>query len=131
MQILDTNVLIRFLLRDDPVQSPKAYQFIRSAAESGRSLAVPDVILTELFWALATMGLQRQEILKVVIPILDNDVFRFEDHERAAMAVGLWAEHKIDFADAYIAARYNTDKAEGVVSFDQDFKRLPVRWIQP
>ena len=63
--------------------------------------------------------------------MLDNEVFQFEDHERAAMAVGFWAEHKVDFADAYLAAKFNTDKADAIVSFDHDFKRLPVRWVQP
>jgi predicted nucleic-acid-binding protein len=131
MQMLDTNVLLRFLVRDDPDQWAKADRYIRSAAAKGHFLAVPDVIFTELFWAMATMGLKRQDILKVIIELLDNEVFQFEDHERVAMAVGYWAEHKVDFADAYLAAKCNMDKAGAVVSFDHDFKRLPVRWIQP
>jgi predicted nucleic-acid-binding protein len=131
MLLLDTNVLVRFLVQDDPAQWARADHFVRAAATKGQVLVVTDVVLIELFWALASMGIQRTDILTIVIEMLDNDIFRFEDHERAAMAVGLWAEQKIDFADAYLAARYNTDKADGVVSFDQDFKRLPVRWIQP
>ena len=131
MLLLDTNVLVRFLLQDDAVQGPKAERFIRAVADDGGYFSVPDVILTELFWVLGNKGLDRNEVLRAAIQLLDNDVFRFEDHERAAMAVGLWAEHKIDFADAYLAAKYNTEKSEGVVSFDHDFKRLPVQWIQP
>lgn len=131
MQLLDTNVLARILLQDDAVQSLKADRFVDTCAKRGVALHITDVVLTELFWLLKQKGVSREMLLKMMIELLGNESFSFDDHERAAMAVGLWAEFNIDFADAYLAARYSRERADAVVSFDEDFKRLPVRWVQP
>jgi predicted nucleic-acid-binding protein len=131
MRIVDTNVLARMMLQDDPQQGAKAERLVRDAVERGESLQVPDVVLAEIFWVLRQKGLARHAILQAAIELLDNAAFEFENHERAAMAVGLWAEHNVDFTDAYLAAKSGLEGAEAVISFDSDFKRLPVHWVQP
>jgi predicted nucleic-acid-binding protein len=131
MQYIDTNVLARILLQDDPVQGRRADRFVDAAAERGESLLVTDVVLAELFWMLKQKSVPREMVLTMMIRLLDNGSFQFDDHERTAMAVGLWAEHNVDFADAYLAARCGREGEGEVISFDSDFKRLPVHWVQP
>ena len=132
MLLADTNLLARYFSQDDPIQGPRAERFIRSAAERGEPIEITDVVFAEMFWVFLTaMELPRDDVLKAAIGLLADPAFAFEDRERAAMAVGLWAEKKVDFTDAYLAAKCRSGQAEGVVSFDQDFKRLPVPWIQP
>lgn len=131
MVLIDTNVLARILIQDDPVHSRRAEAYLRASAERGEDLHVTDVVLAELFWMLKQKGVPRELMLKMLIELLSYEGLRFDDHERAAMTVGLWAEFNVDFADAYLAARYSRDNADAVVSFDQDFKRLPVHWVHP
>jgi predicted nucleic-acid-binding protein len=132
MLLADTNLLARYFTQDDPVHSPRATRFIMAAAKRGEPIQVTDVVLAELFWVLiSVMEFPREAVLRVVIALLGDPAFTFEDKERAAMAVGLWVEKKVDFTDAYLAARCRYGEAQGVASFDQDFKRLPVRWVQP
>jgi predicted nucleic-acid-binding protein len=47
MLAADTNVLVRFLTRDDPVQSPKTLQFIRD-----NDVWVPVTVVLETEWVL-------------------------------------------------------------------------------
>lgn len=49
---LDTNVLVRFLVRDDDAQELEAAQLLTGLSQRGATGFVPDVVLAELSWVL-------------------------------------------------------------------------------
>ena len=59
MQTLDTNVIVRLLVGDDPRQTPIAEQAFLEAIASG-GVYLPDVVLAEVAWVLRGYGLERQ-----------------------------------------------------------------------
>ena len=52
MRGLDTNVLARFLLRDDEAQFRCADRFVAQAADDGAALRFDVVVLCEFVWVL-------------------------------------------------------------------------------
>ena len=52
MAALDTNVLVRFLVRDDAAQGEAAANLIRSGVRSGNALFIPVTVALELEWVL-------------------------------------------------------------------------------
>ncbi len=121
---VDTNVLLRHLLNDDPEQSPKARALIQ-AAHSGRySLDVTAVTVAEIFYALRVKSsLDRPQIAQVVLTLLSDEAFGLDDKERIFEALERVKARNVDFADAYIVASCVLDN-RAAFSFDKDFFRF-------
>lgn len=99
---LDTNVLVRYVMQDDPRQSPSATQLIEalSAEEPG---FVPVVALVELVWVLSgSYGLDRKQIATVLDTLLRSKELVIDRADLVAQAVKRYSTAGADFADALI-----------------------------
>ena len=122
---LDTNVLVRYLTRDDPAQYTKAAAFIDAATDGGERLVVNAVVLCELEWVLGTAyGYSREEIARALGQILETAQFDVERLDEARQALGDFRSTKADFSDALIGRINRAFGAEHTVTFDRDLKAL-------
>lgn len=97
---LDTNVLVRFLVRDDPDQTARARALIADAIDAGRACFVTDVALCELVWVLRrAYRLSREDIVERLRVLLIADHAAFQSRERIARALTAYKTRKGDFAD--------------------------------
>jgi predicted nucleic-acid-binding protein len=112
VKAVDTNVLARFVLADDPVQSPIAEQIVE------RGVSVSLTVLLELGWLLGSPArMKRLEVNDVMHQLLDNEAIHVEDELLVRIALELHAKGA-DFADAIhlVAAR----GSEAFVTFDRN-----------
>ena len=123
---LDTNVLVRLLTADEPIQLRSASRLLAAHDGEPGAFFVNDMVLVELVWVLArAYGFERNDTLSALRSLLDNDAFAFVDRDRLVHAVDLCARESRDFADAMIAL---TNAAAGCVStasFDKAMRGLP------
>ncbi len=132
MQLVDTNVLLRLFLEDDPAQAEAVRKLFLGAFQEKRKLFVSDMAVAEIVWFLGKKeSLPPSVISGVLRPALDDERLYFENRERLSAALALYEYHDVDFIDAYQAALVQEKKLESVVSFDRDFSRLPVKWVNP
>ncbi|MFV0277770.1 MAG: PIN domain-containing protein [Parahaliea sp.] len=118
MIAIDTNVLLRYLLQDDRMQSRQASRIIK---RSGKALLV-DIVLVETLWVLKgrRYGFDREALAKTIYGLMKDSRFVFEDHQAVGKAYRDFSNSKADFADCLIK-----NKAEGlwpgidVVTFDR------------
>ena len=105
MIAIDTNVLLRYLLRDDDVQSPIARDLIRG----DRAVLVTDVVLAETIWTLRgnRYKLGKSDLVPVLEALFAERNLRFEDAPTVWEALYAYrnAEAHVDFADALIVAK--------------------------
>ena len=120
MRAADTNVLVRFLLRDDEEQYLRVVEMMRSTEIT----ATPTVIL-ETEWVLRSVyRLLPAEVLRALRNLLALPRFHVEAEEAVARALR-WFEQGMDFADAlHLAAAKDCD---GLATFDRDFIRTAAR----
>ncbi|MCZ6522255.1 MAG: twitching motility protein PilT, partial [Alphaproteobacteria bacterium] len=84
MKGLDTNVLVRFLVKDDAPQARREAAYIRAECRPDRPCLVNRIVLCELDWVLASAyGYPRAEIAGVVEKLLRADALLVEDSETA------------------------------------------------
>lgn len=75
MKVLDTNVLIRYLVADDPAQTRLATKIIEDAARHRQQIFLPLLVVCETVWVLdRRYGQQRQEIADGVTVTFDRDL---------------------------------------------------------
>lgn len=118
--LLDTNVLVRHLTGQPPGQARRATAFLRGA---GR-LLVPDLIIAELVYVLESVYERpRPDVAALVRAVLAFGPVETADELLLLRAVELYEVHRIDFAEAYLAA--TAEQADGrVASFDRGLDRV-------
>ncbi|MEV8468354.1 PIN domain-containing protein [Fluviibacterium sp. DFM31] len=119
---LDTNVLVRFLTRDDPAQWAVAEHLMSGLSATHQGFVCREVVV-ELVWVLErAYGLKRAAIAQVLIGLLEAPELRVEAADRVGLAVSRYARGGAGFADQMIRL---AAEAEGgrLVTFDQRLAR--------
>jgi len=129
---IDTNVLLRYLLQDDKVQSPKANRLFSRKEK----MLITDMVLIEIMWTLKgkKYNLNKQDQLSVLSELFKEPNIVFEDGQtvwRAMNSVRNTEKVKVgskrkdaDFADALVIEKSKfvceelDEKFDGVYTFD-------------
>jgi predicted nucleic-acid-binding protein len=118
---LDTNVLLRYFLRDDPAQAARAE---RELARDDRFL-IDGIVLCELVWVLeAGYGLSRAEIGAALETIVATAQFEIDGKDLVIAALEDFRTSAADFSDCLIGRRNRAAGAAPTVTFDRSLKGL-------
>jgi len=118
---LDTNVLVRYLVRDDPAQAARAAREL----ERDERFLVGSVVLCELVWVLETgYDFSRVEIGATLEKILATAQFDIEDKDLALAALGDFRASSADFSDCLVGRRNRAAGAAETVTFDRGLRGL-------
>lgn len=116
---LDTNILSRFFLQDDPLQCPKADQILASLSVDGPGW-VGLVTVLELIWVLSSKNrFDRRTIAKTVDQLLSRQEIVVEQAETVQNALRLFRDGKADFADCLISLSAKAAGCSRTVTFDR------------
>ncbi len=117
---LDTNVLVRFLVRDDEKQSRRATKLIKGAVERGEQLFISDIVMCETVWVLsAAYRFTRTEIVDALAGLVRARNLVFSSTDRLARALAAYRHGKGDFADYLIRELARAAGADTVATFDR------------
>jgi predicted nucleic-acid-binding protein len=116
---LDTNILVRFFAKDDPLQTPKARTLLSSltTAEPGW-VSVATVL--ELVWVMtSTLGVGRDAVAQILAELLTRETIVVERAETVERALQRYRRGRADFADCLIAASARAAGCSRTVTFDR------------
>lgn len=119
MRTLDTNVIVRLLVGDDPRQTPIAEQAFLEAIASG-GVYLPDVVLAEVAWVLRGYGLDRKVRHGLLEQLVRTRGVVVDDIDGVIDALEHFRQEG-DLADQLILERAARAGALPVLSFDQRF----------
>jgi len=120
MIALDTNILARFLLKDDAVQFKQA----RELLSRPDAYTAPPTVILELVWVLESSDCTRVEVLQGLRVLLGLPNFKPKSFEALCLAIK-WYEAGMDFGDALHLALSAGD--EVFVSFDKAFEKIATK----
>lgn len=116
---LDTNILVRYVMQDDPKQSAKATRLIESLAPEAAGF-VPVVSLIELVWVLGSCyDLTREQTAQVLDGILRAKELVVDRAEQVGQALRAFRASSADFADCLIERTANAAGCEKTMTFDR------------
>jgi predicted nucleic-acid-binding protein len=123
---LDTNILVRYLIQDDPIQSAKAREIVERRLTEKKPGFVSIVAMVETVWVLErAYGLRPHEIVGAVERMLQTDVLVVENEQEVFTAMIALREGQGSFADAVIAALGAKVGCSYTLTFDRQALRLP------
>jgi predicted nucleic-acid-binding protein len=113
---VDTDILVRYLVEDDPIQTDRAEAVLRSGA-----VLVPSTMLLETAWVLrSSYRFDRAAIVKGITKLLGLPGVAAEDSATAGQALD-WYGQGLDFAGALHLA--SSGRAEAFATFDRALRR--------
>ncbi len=125
MAALDTNVLLRWLVRDDAPQSAQAGRLIDAAVRAGDTLYIPITVALELEWVLRS----RYEFDKVTIvntfaSLLASVELSFQSETALEIGLQLSQQGKADFSDGVHIGLAQVAGESKLWTFDQAAAKL-------
>ena len=117
---LDTNVLVRYLVKDDEAQSALASRFIDGLTQDDPGF-ISSVVLAEASWVLSTSyKFDRDEVADAIEELVLSHDLIFENIEACYLALYVYrGGTSVDFADALIAETAKLAGARETVTFDR------------
>jgi predicted nucleic acid-binding protein len=121
--ILDTNVVLRFL-RKDEVQHAAARTLFEQAAASGQRLVLLDVVVAEIIFVLRSFyKCTRSEAAESMLGLLDHQAVGTATPGILRDALARYAATNLHFVDCYLAAMGKAADRE-VCTFDQGLAKF-------
>jgi predicted nucleic-acid-binding protein len=116
---LDTNVLVRYLAEDDPVQSKKATALMASLTAEQPGY-VSQVVLVEVVWVLGRCyGVEREQMKDIIDSIIGTKELVVEGADTVRKALRVFgASAKADFADCLIERAGHVAQCGYTATFD-------------
>ncbi len=118
---LDTNLLVRYLVGDDPAQFDRARAEIEAAADREEPLMINAIVLCEVVWVLSSAyDYSRTEIADAIDHILSTAQFNIEWGDQARQALKDYRTTKAGFTDAFIGRINSSLGAAPTMTFDRE-----------
>ena len=122
---IDTNVLVRVIVADDPKQAAVARDFIRDHCTPDDPGFVSNVVLAELAWILARgYGYSRTDIAGAIERILETVQLQVESSTDVAAALVDYRSGPAGFTDCLIGHVNRTAECSHTVTFDRKAAKL-------
>jgi predicted nucleic-acid-binding protein len=122
---LDTNVLIRYLIKDDKKQFSLAEKVVDSAIKHKTLLHISLVVLCEVVWVLNyTYELKREEIVLFLDKLLHAEHIEIENRQVALGAFREYQHSQADFADCIIGLINQSFSCTTTYTFDKKAAKL-------
>jgi predicted nucleic-acid-binding protein len=125
MAALDTNVLVRYLVQDDPAQLATARRLIRKCVSEGRTLYLPVSVALELEWVLrSNFGFGKDEVIHTLSRLLSSADLSFEAEGALELALLLYKKGPAGYADCVHVALASQAGEQPLWTFDKAAARI-------
>lgn len=115
---LDTNVLVRYIMQDDPEQSPKATRLIEGLTADKPGF-VPLVAVVELVWVLSSSyALTREQVAAALEALLRSSELVVDRAHEVQQAQRRFKAGAADFADCLIERIAHRAGCTSTMTFD-------------
>jgi predicted nucleic-acid-binding protein len=117
---VDTNVLVRYLIRDHQSQFDRARKLISRRTAGGEKVLVSLLVLLETEWVLRSRyELPKADIVGAFSALLDAAEVLFEDESTVEAVIYTWKDSAAEFADCLIGVRNSRLGCSATTTFDK------------
>jgi len=122
---LDTNILVRYLTQDDPIQSAQAAEILERRLTDKNMGFVSIVAMIETVWVLdRAYGFSKQAIAATLERLLQVEVLMIENEQQVFTAMVALKQGRGSFADALIAELGTRAGCRSTLTFDRKAARV-------
>ena len=135
MKFLDSNVILRYLTRDDPKKAEDCYELFQKVKRGEIELTTCEAVIAEVVYVLSShslYNLPQDEVCSLLLPIINLHGLKIPQKRLYTRALDIYASKNIDFEDALIFAHMEKRQIKEIYSYDSDFDKLEeLRRLEP
>lgn len=129
MNFLDTNIILRYLTRDDETKAEACYELFDQVRQGNAQLFTCEAVITEVVYVLSSRRLSyqlsRAEIRSRLLSILSMQGLTIPNKPIYVRALDIYVAHpQLDIEDAIAVAYMERIGVTQIVSYDRDFDRV-------
>lgn len=114
--ILDTNIILRFLLADNEKQATAAAAILQ---QKDKKYWLPDQVIAEIIYVLLSFyHFNKNSIIESIKKLINHDVI-YADKKTINSALDIYMIQNISFIDAYLKALVENNKSSFIYTFDK------------
>lgn len=122
--IADTNIFLRFILRDIPEQYTEAEKFFGEAKKKRITIIVPQIVIFEIHFALLKFyRFPKSDVVDRLESILSAKYFQIEAKEWFSAALAVYKTRSLDFVDCFLLSQAQESGAE-LFTFDKSLHKF-------
>ncbi len=117
---LDTNILVRFVTRDDEKQWKRVNAFLEKNCSSKDPAWISSIVLCEVVWVLSSgYEYARSDIVSLLKQLLLTAEIKLEEHDAVRVATKEFENGKADFSDYLIGHLNKKRRCNTTITFDK------------
>jgi predicted nucleic-acid-binding protein len=126
MASLDTNVLVRWLVADDPAQTAQVHALLEAAHATATQFFVPVTVMLELEWVLRSRyRMDKPTVLLAMNALLETRELQLQAEPALERALHFYRQGRAEFADC-LHAGLGADAGQApLLTFDVQASQLP------
>ena len=126
MIFLDTNIFLRFYLRDDEAKAERCRDLLHTVASGKARAMTSTIVIAEIVWVLErTYRRPRKEVADFVMSLLALPLLVLIKKPLLETAITSYATQDIDVIDAYNAALMAAEGIAVIYTYERHFTRMP------
>ena len=119
MIVIDTNIILRYLLNDNEELSKQAIDII-----DNNTILIPNEVIVEACYVLRKVyNVEKEKIYEAVQSLMEIDNINFQNTNVVSLAVKTYATQNLDIVDCILYSYNRIEKYE-VKTFDKKLNKL-------
>ena len=132
IRLIDTNVLIRFLVNDKSSKDKTLYSFFDSLEKGVLKVELKLIVLFQTAFVLKSYyEVPKENISTSLIALLKFKGIKVKDKKIVMRTLELWHTNNIEIVDCYLIACLEKDEQSLIYSYDHDFDKYPIQRKEP
>jgi len=125
LKLIDANIILRFLTNDEPNQAAACAKLLKRVEQNLEEVFIPDLVLADIVWTLEKYyKVEKQKIKEIVSRIIALAGLKCSSRNTILKALDIYADHNIDWTDAFVIAQMLAAGRQEIYSYDRDFEKV-------
>jgi predicted nucleic acid-binding protein len=125
LPLIDTNIFLRHLLADHPIQSPLATAYLARVEQAELKVRTTEVVIFETVYTLQKLYKHPKAAIRdALVPLLELPGIILPTKKRLLDTFDFYVTFNLPFPDAYHVIVMKQLKLTEIVSYDREFDRI-------
>ncbi len=130
--LLDTNVIVRFLISEENDKYKGLYGFFDSLERGEMRVELKLIVLFQVIFVLKSFcAVPKEEIASKMIDLLGYKGIIIKELRMVRLTLEIWRDNNLDIVDCYLIACLKGDAQNILYSYDHDFDKFRITRKEP
>ena len=130
--MLDTNVIVRFLIGDKNEKFKGVFNFFKSIEQKKIDVELKLIVLFQTIFVLKSYyKVPKNRIINATMGLIKFNGLKIKEKRIVERMLEIWGSNNIEIVDAYLIASLEKDSRNILYSYDTDFDKFEINRIEP